>query len=221
MPKTCCPVCENEHDYTPRTIRGRKCPTCFRKREAGRQQAWKLSKRQPSLCEDCAAELPEVRGKGKRRSRCAACHRRHLRQLDTARYYERRRTFQETGTCEDCGSTFPRTGAGGPVPTRCPSHTQMRSRETDHLNAQIRRARKLALPTDRIRSSEVHTRDGWVCGICHAAIDASLTWPDPASPSIDHIRPLSRGGHHVLANVQSAHLICNLRKAVSMEASRA
>lgn len=30
--------------------------------------------------------------------------------------------------------------------------------------------------------------------------------------SLDHIIPLSRGGHHTADNVQAAHLACNHRK---------
>jgi 5-methylcytosine-specific restriction endonuclease McrA len=59
---------------------------------------------------------------------------------------------------------------------------------------------------------DVHTRDGWTCQLCHEPIDPSTTWPHSKSPSIDHIIPLSRGGSHTMANVQSAHLGCNSSK---------
>jgi 5-methylcytosine-specific restriction endonuclease McrA len=36
--------------------------------------------------------------------------------------------------------------------------------------------------------------------------------PDPMSPSLDHILPLSKGGTHEPRNVQLAHLGCNVRK---------
>ncbi|WP_413787905.1 HNH endonuclease [Streptomyces anulatus] len=59
---------------------------------------------------------------------------------------------------------------------------------------------------------DVHTRDGWTCQLCREPIDPSTTWPHSKSPSIDHIIPLSRGGSHTMANVQSAHLGCNSSK---------
>lgn len=59
---------------------------------------------------------------------------------------------------------------------------------------------------------DVHTRDGWICQLCHEPIDQSIAWPHPKSPSIDHIIPLSKGGAHALSNVQSAHLGCNSSK---------
>ncbi|MET7795654.1 HNH endonuclease [Streptomyces decoyicus] len=59
---------------------------------------------------------------------------------------------------------------------------------------------------------DVHTRDGWRCGLCGSPVDPELAWPHPLSASVDHVVPLSRGGEHSMANVQSAHLGCNSRK---------
>lgn len=79
-------------------------------------------------------------------------------------------------------------------------------------NHHKRRALKMKLPADGIRPLEVYERDGWVCHICGGSVDKSVKWPDPMSPSLDHVKPLSKGGHHVLGNVQLAHLECNVRK---------
>ena len=79
-------------------------------------------------------------------------------------------------------------------------------------NYHKRRALKRKLPADDIRPREVYERDGWVCHICGDSVDKSAKWPDPMSPSLDHVKPLSKGGHHVLGNVQLAHLECNVRK---------
>lgn len=59
---------------------------------------------------------------------------------------------------------------------------------------------------------EVFDRDGWVCGLCDGPVDRELKHPDPMCASLDHVVPLSLGGHHVLSNVQCAHLVCNIRK---------
>jgi 5-methylcytosine-specific restriction endonuclease McrA len=59
---------------------------------------------------------------------------------------------------------------------------------------------------------DVHARDEWTCQLCSLPIDATVAWPDLMSPSIDHRIPLSKGGAHSMANVQSAHLGCNLSK---------
>jgi 5-methylcytosine-specific restriction endonuclease McrA len=38
------------------------------------------------------------------------------------------------------------------------------------------------------------------------------TWPAANTPSLDHIIPLARGGHHVPGNTQMICLSCNLSK---------
>lgn len=76
-----------------------------------------------------------------------------------------------------------------------------------------RRMRMLEAQTSEIFAPlDVHTRDGWTCQLCYQPIDQNIAWPDPMSPSIDHIIPLSKGGAHALSNVQSAHLGCNSSK---------
>ena len=58
----------------------------------------------------------------------------------------------------------------------------------------------------------MYERDGWVCQLCIEPVDPELRYPDHMSASLDHVIPLSRGGHHTWENVQLAHLICNTRK---------
>ena len=84
-------------------------------------------------------------------------------------------------------------------------------------NYQKRRALKLQLPADDIRPLDVYERDGWVCNICSGPVDRDLSWPDPLSPSLDHVLPLSLGGHHTMENVALAHLSCNVRKGNRVE----
>ena len=84
--------------------------------------------------------------------------------------------------------------------------------ERRRANYHRRRALKRNLPADMIMSADVYERDGWLCGICSGVVERDALYPDPKSPSLDHIVPLSKGGHHVLSNVQLAHLDCNVRK---------
>lgn len=52
------------------------------------------------------------------------------------------------------------------------------------------------------------------CGICGQAVDFGFKFPHPLSPCIDHIIPVSKGGHPSdLANMQLAHMTCNRQKS--------
>jgi len=53
-----------------------------------------------------------------------------------------------------------------------------------------------------------------VCAICGKPVDKSIPSPHPLSPTIDHIIPVSKGGHPSdLANLQLAHRCCNRDKS--------
>ena len=56
-----------------------------------------------------------------------------------------------------------------------------------------------------------------VCGICGQPVDKKLKAPDPMSPVIDHIIPISKGGHpSAMENLQLAHWSCNRQKSDKM-----
>lgn len=53
-----------------------------------------------------------------------------------------------------------------------------------------------------------------VCGICGKPVDKKLKWPHPMSACIDHIIPVSKGGHPSdRENLQLAHFSCNRQKS--------
>ena len=53
-----------------------------------------------------------------------------------------------------------------------------------------------------------------VCGICGKPVDFSLKYPHPLSPTVDHIIPVSKGGHPTdISNLQLAHRCCNREKS--------
>jgi gp33 len=52
------------------------------------------------------------------------------------------------------------------------------------------------------------------CGICGQPVDKKEKYPKPLSPVIDHIVPVSKGGHPSdIANLQLAHWQCNRQKS--------
>lgn len=53
-----------------------------------------------------------------------------------------------------------------------------------------------------------------ICAICGKPVDKSLKFPDPMSPTVDHIIPVSKHGDPTdLDNLQLAHRICNRLKS--------
>ena len=93
------------------------------------------------------------------------------------------------------------------------------SRYHRQADRDLRRAvRKTNQPAELIFRARIFERDEWTCGLCHQSVDPAEPAKSPLSPTLDHILPLSRGGQHVEANVQLAHLICNQRKSARVAA---
>ena len=52
------------------------------------------------------------------------------------------------------------------------------------------------------------------CGICGRPVDFNIKTPEPMSAVIDHIIPVSKGGHPSdMDNLQLAHWTCNRQKS--------
>lgn len=67
------------------------------------------------------------------------------------------------------------------------------------------RARRLGVRWEPVDLRLVYQRDKGICGICREPVSLELF-------TIDHIMALSRGGAHVMDNLQIAHRVCNSRK---------
>ncbi len=64
------------------------------------------------------------------------------------------------------------------------------------------------------KAREVILKTQTVCGICGKPVDFSYKYPHPLSPTVDHIIPVSKGGHPSdLSNLQLAHRCCNRQKS--------
>lgn len=96
------------------------------------------------------------------------------------------------------------------------THRLQLGRQADPRQAsknQRRRAARRGLSVERFTERDIFERDGWRCQLCRATVDPVLVWPHPLSASLDHILPISKGGQHRRANVQLAHLRCNVEKS--------
>lgn len=72
-------------------------------------------------------------------------------------------------------------------------------------------------PDHSITLTKLYMRDGGICQICGRKIDFDCDSNSDFYPSIDHIRPLAKGGLHRWDNVQLACRICNSLKADDWE----
>lgn len=90
-----------------------------------------------------------------------------------------------------------------------------RKRATTARNAYIARMRALGVedaPADNVDPFDIYEAARWLCGICGEPINADLAWPHERSKTLDHIDAVTAGGVHQRANLQPAHLICNILK---------
>lgn len=74
------------------------------------------------------------------------------------------------------------------------------------------RAKKVSVLVENVDNSIVFLNDGYTCQLCGGMVVFTESPYHPLYPTIDHIVPLSKGGKHEYANVQTAHRGCNSSK---------
>lgn len=120
-----------------------------------------------------------------------------------------------TRGCRHCGGEFsPSRNAHVFCTPTCRAQSDLINNRAayNRRNAE-RRARLRAAPVvEQFTRREILDRDGWICQLCLAPIDWSLSGRGRFAPAIDHIIPLSKGGSHSRDNVWAAHSGCNARK---------
>lgn len=83
-------------------------------------------------------------------------------------------------------------------------------RVRDYVNQ--RRARLNGVAVSAVSLEVIFERDGGRCGPCGEIVPVDVRWPHPLSASLDHRKPLSKGGAHEYGNCWLAHLRCNQSK---------
>lgn len=139
--------------------------------------------------------------------------------------------LDEEFVCHECGRHFTRhqykiaMGRKSRV-LNPPKYCSKKCAEKPHRrNTKAkRRARKESLREQEKKTviplGDLIERDGGICQLCGGKVDMNDGYFDESGyfhtgknyPTIDHIKPLSKGGFHVWENVQLAHQACNSAK---------
>lgn len=154
-------------------------------------------------------------------------------------YTEQHEAFlNRSGICEICGKQYAVreyvksrnlkfARDAGVCSNECYKKKQNKSVRASHKRRGVQdnhrhRARKYGCAYDpTVTLKRLIARDGLRCAICGEMCDPNdRSWSKycgPASPTMDHIIPMAKGGGHVWENVQVAHMICNSLKRDSLE----
>jgi hypothetical protein len=185
------------------------CGVCFPKTHGNAKycsrQCKDAASRKLKTCVVCCTEFRD--GTGRQISCSKQCGRAH--QAIASQKVEKQ--------CRMCGIDFstPKVTSHKVYCSMFCNERARRKKRHLYLNnaAKIRDQRIRENGFEKIDPLEVFRRDGWVCGICNKPIDRAASYPHPLSASVDHIKPVSKGGSHTLANVRCAHLSCNMKKS--------
>ena len=127
------------------------------------------------------------------------CCRAHKEQAKKYRQHGRKFSNIYVFACKTCES---------PCTTRYANQTYCSVECSNWLRMEQRREK------EKVRAkglrAKLYFRDEGKCQFCKQTIDISLPYPNPASLSIDHIVPRSKGGYSAVSNLQIAHLSCNV-----------
>lgn len=183
-----CPQCESEY-----TAHAPEQKYCSMRCSLKATRAAQLSKVLTKTCLACGDQFTT------RDARVVGCS-------TACKHWARKypgRTRALLSQCETCGNLFEGSRANMRFCSR---------RCIAYAGKHIRRARERGNDAEPVSRSAILERDRWKCQLCRKPIPKTLKAPHPRSPSLDHIIPLSQGGAHRPANVQAAHLGCNVSK---------
>lgn len=117
-------------------------------------------------------------------------------------------------TCVECSTVFTlQTGYSNITCSKACS--DIRKKRIHKLSKDHKdRARKYGVRYTIINPVHVFNRDNWICRLCGITTPKQLrgTLHDNA-PELDHIIPMSLGGHHIYDNVQCLCRKCNNKKS--------
>lgn len=168
-------------------------------------------------CEECSRRETEAR---KAEREAEAERQRKESEAEKEREFWARPTKQETfKVCKVCGGLF--------LSSNHRQYTCGGECTRKLANRKDRRLRYKTVTVDRdITLEELYRRDKGVCHLCGELCDwDNITEREDGVkiagdwyPSIDHVKPLAKGGLHSWDNVRLAHRICNYLKSDTVTA---
>ena len=148
-------------------------------------------RKRPPLHKRCEGSVPNWKREGRSEPGWFTEFRKRIER--NARGVKRRRRFIN-GRCPWCGE----------------SGTWLKSRFcSPTCRQQDRYARKGTFSVSPVKRQALYERDRSICHLCGRKVDLSLKWPDPMSPTLDHLVPQVQGGTHEDTNLRLAHFHCN------------
>ena len=92
-------------------------------------------------------------------------------------------------------------------------------RRGDHYRRKSVTRRGIAATGERVTIQQLGQAAGWRCALCGEHVDSALRDRHPMMASFDHILPIALGGTDAAANLQLAHLKCNVRRGARATSS--
>lgn len=192
-----------------------RCPACgdgFRSADAKAKYCSARCRNTGRAMAPCAScGTPTIGGT------CASCRagrlaqRRVARENRAAEVARRRLERMRPRMCRGCGIQFIPT-AGPSLAARQVFHdAACRERAGRRREDVVEHRRRAKLVRRRFRAM-IYERDRSRCYLCRQIIDQAIRFPDPRSPTIDHVMPYSAGGSDDPSNLRAAHLGCNQDK---------
>lgn len=176
------------------------------------------------------AECKKRRSTYKTRPPCEVCGKETNHRTGRFCSYECTKLWRGVRKCDMCGENVENANAFSIA--RCDTCKQHRKRKINR-ESKVKygrnhrsRARKAGVAYTSFRVLDIYERDSWICQLCGKAckkrwtVCKSTGRPDPRSPTLDHIVPLSKGGPHEPRNAQLACFACNTAKGSSLEGQK-
>lgn len=188
-----------------------KCTTCGAEKEISSISLRSRQSNRIVSCGICSHLETEQRHKQEREKREFENWQRDLKKIADK---NRKRSQMSFRFCEDCGMVLSSNRV-----SLCESCSIKHIRQNNRNREHRRRIREHRVFDKTITLEKLYDRDNGVCYLCNRTCD----WSDfqivngvfivgGSYPTVEHIKPLCKGGEHSWSNVKLACFACNTKK---------